>query len=203
MGLLHLNLSLPVLVKILEKRPPSTAIPGIKAVRKSIPLCALQHISVCSGRSTECSSTSILWNGNVLVVWNLWKHQSVSVYFCRHQPCLLYQHKYIFFLNELSLLVYTRDGTHCLNLGFVSSTYIKPQHFCLCLLPMDRVVLAGSGDTYTLPGNMGRGKEHCRREKPSHLQQNSQVLWRSALVCINHVHKTKLKSSILVLSHRR
>lgn len=73
-----------------------------------------------------------------------------------------------FLLNRPRLLVYTRAGTHCLNLGFVSSAYIKPNHFCLCLLHMDQVVLVGSGDARTLPANMERGEEHYEGEKWSH-----------------------------------
>lgn len=86
-----------------------------------------------------------------------------------------------FLLNGPSLLVYAH-----LNLGFVISTYIKPKHLCLCLLHIDQVVLADSCDSDTLLGNTGRRKEHYRREKRLHLQQNGQGLWRSgSTFCIN------------------
>lgn len=129
-------------------------------------------------------------------------HQSVSAYFCRHQVVSPMSTQITFFLNTPSLLVYRHDGTHCLNLGFVISTYIKQKHFCRCLLHIDQVVLVGSSDAYTLPGNTERRKEHYGREKRSHPQQNGQVLWRSALMHISHFHKMTLTYSILVLPYR-
>jgi len=107
-----------------------------------------------------------------------------------------------FSLNRPNLPVHTREGTRCPNLGFVISSHIKPKHFRLCLPHIDQLVLVGSGDAYTVPGDMEGGKEHYRREKWSHLHQAGQALWRSALMSVRHCHKMTLTSSISVLSHR-
>lgn len=65
-----------------------------------------------------------------------------------------------FLLSRPSLLGYTLDGTCCWNLVFANSYIYRSKTFLLCFLYLDQEVLVGSGDAYTVPGNMKRGKEH-------------------------------------------
>lgn len=192
MGLLHSNLSFPVLIKILEK-PPSPARPRIRAVRNSIPMCvSAAYFSLFGWKSLTLAHEHPMGRKCSPGLQSL---KAPVFLFISASTKLYLLCQLIFFLNRPSLLVYRHDGTYCLNPGFIISTYVKPKIF-------GQEVLVGSGDACTLPGNTERGKEYYGRQKWSHPHQNGQVLWRSALMCISHFHKMTLTSSGLILSYR-